>query len=127
MFKVTKAISSFSVDNLAKARKFYSEKLGINVSEEPQMKGMLYLNIGEGSKVMLYEKPNHTPATFTVLNFPVKDVESTVDDLAGKGIRFEQYDGELKTDKKGIFHGGGPKIAWFKDPAGNIISVVEEK
>jgi len=126
MFKVTKAISSFSVDNLAKARKFYSEKLGLNVSEEPQMKGMFYLNINKDSKVMLYEKPNHTPATFTVLNFPVKDVESTVDDLAGKGIRFEQYD-ELKTDKKGISSGGPVKIAWFKDPAGNIISVVEEK
>jgi predicted enzyme related to lactoylglutathione lyase len=126
MFKVTKAISSFSVDSLAKAKKFYSEKLGLNVSEEPQMKGMFYLNINNDSKVMLYEKPNHTPATFTVLNFPVKDVESTVDDLAGKGIRFEQYD-ELKTDKKGISAGGPVKIAWFKDPAGNIISVVEEK
>ncbi len=127
MFKMTKTISSFSVNDLAEARKFYSQKLGINVSEDSNMKGMLYLNIGGGNKVMLYEKPNHTPATFTVLNFPVTDVENTVDDLAGKGIRFEQYSGELKTDKKGISHGGPVKIAWFKDPAGNIISVVQEK
>lgn len=126
MFKVAKAFSSFSVDNLSKATKFYSDKLGIKVTDEPQMKGLSYLNI-DGNRVMVYEKPNHTPASFTVLNFPVKDVEKTVDELSAKGIRFEQYEGELKTDKKGIFRGEGPKIAWFKDPAGNIISVIEEK
>lgn len=126
MFKATKAFSSFSIDNVSKARDFYSGKLGIKVTDEPQMQGLLYLNI-DNSKVMLYEKPNHAPASFTVLNFPVKDVEKAVDDLISKGIRFEQYDGELKTDKKGIFRGNGPKIAWFKDPAGNIISVIEEK
>ena len=126
MFKATKAFGSFSVDNLSKAKNFYSEKLGIKVTDEPQMEGLAYLNI-DNNKVMVYEKSNHAPATFTVLNFPVKDVEKTVDDLISKGIRFEQYDGELKTDKKGIFRGNGPKIAWFKDPAGNIISVIEEK
>lgn len=126
MFKPTKVFSSYSVDSVSKARNFYSEKLGIKVTDEPQMQGLLYLNI-DNSKVMLYEKPNHAPASFTVLNFPVKDVEKAVDDLISKGIRFEQYDGELKTDKKGIFRGNGPKIAWFKDPAGNIISVIEEK
>ncbi len=126
MFKATKAFSSFSVDNLSQARNFYSDKLGIKVTDEPEMKGLAYLNI-DSIKVMLYEKSNHEPATFTVLNFPVKNVEKTVDDLISKGIRFEQYSGDLKTDSKGIFHGGGPKIAWFKDPAGNIISVIEEK
>lgn len=127
MFKVAKAFSSFSVNDLAKTKDFYSKKLGIKVTDEPEMKGLAYLNIDNGHKVMVYEKPNHTPASFTVLNLPVKDVEKAVDDLISSGIRFEQYEGELKTDKKGIFHGGGPKIAWFKDPAGNIISVVEEK
>ena len=127
MFKVAKAFSSFSVNDLAKTKDFYSKKLGIKVTDEPEKKGLAYLNIDNGHKVMVYEKPNHTPASFTVLNLPVKDVEKAVDDLISSGIRFEQYEGELKTDKKGIFHGGGPKIAWFKDPAGNIISVVEEK
>jgi predicted enzyme related to lactoylglutathione lyase len=126
MFKATKSFSSYSVDSITKARNFYSDKLGIKVTDESEMPGLIYLNI-DGNKVMLYEKPNHTPATFTVLNFPVKNVEKAVDDLTGKGVRFEQYTGDLKTDEKGIFHGGGPKIAWFKDPAGNIISVLEEQ
>ena len=126
MFKAEKAFSSFSVNDLAKARKFYSEKLGIKVTDEPEMEGLSYLNI-DGNRVMIYEKPNHSPASFTVLNFPVKDVEKTVDDLTGKGVQFEHYEGDLKTDAKGIFRGGGPVIAWFKDPAGNVVSVVEEK
>lgn len=126
MFKAQKAFSSFSVDSISKAKNFYSDKLGIKVTDESEMPGLIYLNI-DSIKVMLYEKPNHTPATFTVLNFPVKNVEKTVDDLISKGIRFEQYTGDLKTDEKGIFRGGGPKIAWFKDPAGNIISVLEEQ
>jgi hypothetical protein len=77
--------------------------------------------------VFIYPKPNHKPATFTVLNFLVDDIESTVDELSGKGVRFEQYDGEIKTDEKGIHHNGGPTIAWFKDPAGNILSVLEKE
>ena len=76
---------------------------------------------------MVYPKPNHEPATFTVLNFPVKNIEKTVDDLINAGVRFEQYDGEIKTDEKGISRDGGPVIAWFKDPAGNILSVIEEQ
>jgi hypothetical protein len=88
---------------------------------------MLKLQISSGTKVLVYPKPNHTPATFTILNFPVKDVESAVDELSGKGITFEKYDyGDIKTDEKGIFRGGGPLIAWFKDPAGNILSVIQE-
>jgi predicted enzyme related to lactoylglutathione lyase len=126
MFKNTKAFSSFSVDNLNRARSFYSEKLGIEVSDVPEMKGLLYLNIEGGDKILVYEKPNHSPASFTVLNFPVKDVEKAVDELTGRGIQFEHYDGELKTNEKGISQGMGPKVAWFKDPAGNIISVLEE-
>ena len=88
--------------------------------------GILTLHISGGGKVIIYPKPGHTPASFTVLNFPVADTEKTVDELTALGIHFEQYEGEIKTDEKGIFRGGGPVIAWFKDPAGNIISVLEE-
>ena len=87
---------------------------------------MLELQIANGSKVLVYPKPNHTPATFTILNFPVSDVEQTVDELREAGVHFEIYnEGDMKTDQKGIFRGGGPTIAWFKDPAGNILSVLE--
>jgi hypothetical protein len=88
---------------------------------------MLELRLGSGAKVLAYPKPNHVPATFTILNFPVEDVEATVDELTRRGVRFEIYDeGELKTDERGVFRGPGPKIAWFKDPAGNVLSVLEE-
>lgn len=127
MFKNAKVFSSFSVNDINKARNFYNGKLGLDVSDAPDMKGLLYLNIEGGSKIMVYEKPDHTPATYTVLNFPVKDVVKTVDDLTKLSVHFEQYDGELKTDKKGIFRGGGMAIAWFKDPSGNIISVIQDK
>ena len=126
MFKNTKAFSSFSVNDIQKAKEFYGKTLGLEVSEIPEMKGLLRLNIESGNAAMIYAKPNHDPATFTVLNFPVNDVEKTVDKLIKKGITFEQYEGEIKTDKKGIARGGGPLIAWFKDPAGNILSVVEQ-
>jgi hypothetical protein len=86
----------------------------------------LNLNLAGGKKVVVYPKPNHVPATFTILNFPVEDVEKTVDTLAKKGVRFERYEGEIKTDAKGIHRGHGPTIAWFKDPAGNILSVIEQ-
>jgi len=125
MFKHTKAFSGFSVDNLQKAKRFYQGTLGLEV-EEGSM-GILTLHIDGGSKIIVYPKPNHQPATFTVLNFPVGNVEKTVDELTAKGIQFEQYDfGKMKTDKKGIVRGFGPTIAWFKDPAGNIMSVLEE-
>jgi len=125
MFKHTKAFSGFSVDDLQKAKRFYQKTLGLEV-EEGSM-GILTLHIDGGSKIIVYPKPNHQPASFTVLNFPVADVEKTVDELTAKGVQFEQYDfGKMKTDKKGIVRGYGPTIAWFKDPAGNIMSVLNE-
>ncbi len=124
MFKDNKAFSGFSVNDIPKAKEFYSKTLGMDVSEE---NGMLKLQISKGASVLIYPKPNHTPATYTILNFPVKDIESAVDELTAQGVSFEQYDyGNLKTDGKGIFRGGGPLIAWFKDPAGNILSVIQE-
>ena len=96
--------------------------LGLEVSEE---QGMLHLHLGGGGTVLVYPKENHVPATFTILNFPVENVEEAVDRLTSAGVRFEHYDGELQTDEKGIFRGGGPTIAWFTDPAGNVLSVLE--
>lgn len=125
MLKKSNAFSGFSVDNIEKAKDFYGKVLGLDVTESTM--GVLELHMNGGSKILIYPKPNHTPATFTILNFPVKNIENAVDDLKDAGVRFEQYDGELKTDEKGIFRGGGPLIAWFKDPAGNILSVIEEQ
>ncbi|HEX9656737.1 MAG TPA: VOC family protein [Bacteroidota bacterium] len=128
MFKNTKAFSGFSVNDTQKARAFYGQTLGLDVSEDPAMKGLLHLRLAGGGEIMIYPKPDHTPATFTILNFPVDNVEKAVDELTRRGVRFERYDrANLKTDEKGIFHGGGPKIAWFTDPAGNILSVLEAK
>jgi predicted enzyme related to lactoylglutathione lyase len=122
MFKDAKAFSSFSVDDLTKAKQFYAETLGLEISEDY---GMLQLKLGGGGTVMVYPKGgDHTPASFTVLNIPVADVEQAVDELTKSGVRFEQYGGDLQTDDKGI-HRGDPTMAWFKDPAGNILSVME--
>ena len=119
----SKAFSGFSVNDIEKAKEFYGRTLGLKVSET---NGLLTLHLAGGSNVLIYPKPNHTPATFTVLNFPVDDVDQAVDELAKRGVRFEIYDlPDLKTDKKGIMRGNGPTIAWFKDPAGNILSVIE--
>jgi catechol 2,3-dioxygenase-like lactoylglutathione lyase family enzyme len=124
MFKNTKAFSGFSVNDLQKAKEFYGQTLGLDVSESH---GLLQLHIAGGTTILMYPKENHTPATFTILNFPVDNIEQAVDDLARRGVHFESYnEGDLVTDEKGIFRGGGPKIAWFKDPAGNILSVLEE-
>jgi predicted enzyme related to lactoylglutathione lyase len=123
MFKNTKAFSGFSVNDINKAKEFYSSILGLDVSESH---GILTLNINGGNKIIIYPKPNHTPASFTILNFPVNNIEEAVDKLTKSGVQFEHYEGELQTDKKGIFRKGGPLIAWFKDPAGNILSVLEE-
>jgi len=124
MFKDSKSFSSFSVNDLKKAKEFYAGTLGLGVTEMPEG---LELRLA-GNTVFLYPKPNHIPASFTVLNFPVKNIEEAVDQLVDLGVRLEQYDfPDLKTDKKGIARGPGPKIAWFKDPAGNILSVLEEK
>jgi predicted enzyme related to lactoylglutathione lyase len=128
MFKNNDAFSSFSVNDLQKARQFYTKTLGLEVSEVPEMKGLLKLHVKGSESVMIYTKPDHTPAAFTVLNFMVKNVEKTVDELTKKGVKFEIYNNKnLKTDERGILRGEGTTIAWFKDPAGNIISVIEEK
>jgi catechol 2,3-dioxygenase-like lactoylglutathione lyase family enzyme len=125
MFKDTKAFSTFSVDDLPKAKNFYGGTLGLDVSDLPQG---LALNIAGGGKVFIYPKPNHTPATFTVLNFPVDDIDRAVAELRTLGVSFERYEGAIQTDDKGIHRGGeDPTIAWFKDPAGNILSVLEDK
>ena len=123
MFKDTKAFSGFSVDDLSKAKDFYGRLLGLNVTEE---NGMLFLHLATGAEILIYPKPNHAPATYTILNFPVPDVEQAVDELTRRGVRFEHYSGELQTDAKGIMRGQGPEIAWFKDPAGNFLSVIQE-
>jgi catechol 2,3-dioxygenase-like lactoylglutathione lyase family enzyme len=124
MFEHTHAFSSFSVDDLQKAREFYGKTLGLEVSETD---GLLRLEIDGCSRIIIYPKPDHTPATFTILNFPVKNIEAAVEELSRRKVRFEIYkEGDLKTDEKGIFRGEGPKIAWFKDPAGNFLSVLEE-
>jgi catechol 2,3-dioxygenase-like lactoylglutathione lyase family enzyme len=126
MFKSTKAFSGFSVNDVQKAKEFYGGTLGLEVSESD---GMLTLHIAGGTNILVYPKPNHTPATFTILNFPVDEIEAAVARLKDRGVRFERYDEpELKTDEKGICRGGGgPPIAWFKDPAGNVLSVLELK
>jgi predicted enzyme related to lactoylglutathione lyase len=127
MFKDTKAFSGFSVDDVPKAKEFYGQTLGLDVSE-PEMPGLLELHIAGGSRILIYPKPNHTPATFTILNFPVPDLEKAMAELTRRGVRFEIYtEGDVKTDAKGVSQGEGPKIAWFKDPAGNILSVIEAK
>jgi catechol 2,3-dioxygenase-like lactoylglutathione lyase family enzyme len=123
MFENTKAFSGFSVDDVSKAKQFYGDTLGLKVSED---NGMLTLHIAGARNTLLYPKPNHTPASFTVLNFPVDNVETAVDELTARGVRFERYEGtEIETDEKGIFRGAGPLIAWFKDPAGNVLSVIQ--
>jgi predicted enzyme related to lactoylglutathione lyase len=124
MFRDTKAFSGFSVDDVPRAQQFYGETLGLDTSEE---NGILTIHLGGGHDVIAYPKDNHEPATFTILNFPVPDIEAAVDRLTQAGVRFEQYEGDLQTDEKGIFRGGGPLIAWFTDPAGNILSVLEEE
>lgn len=129
MFEQTKAYSSFSVDDPEAAKQFYGQALGLNVSETEMPGGyrILTLSIAGGGRILVYPKPDHSPASFTVLNFPVDDIEAAVDELRRRGVRFEHYEGELKTDEKGICRGaGGPPIAWFKDPSGNILSVLEE-
>ncbi len=123
MFQKSKAFAGFSVDDLAAAKAFYADTLGVDLEE---INGMLNLHLGGGGVVLIYPKPNHAPATFTVLNFPVDDVERAVDELTAKGVEFEHYKGEMSTDEKGIMRGQGPLIAWFKDPAGNVVSVIQQ-
>jgi catechol 2,3-dioxygenase-like lactoylglutathione lyase family enzyme len=121
MFKDTQAFSGFSVDNIPKAKAFYSNTLGLEVTEEY---GMLRLHLATGAEILIYPKEDHVPATYTILNFQVDDIEKSTEELIARGVAFEHYPG---TDEKGIQRGGGPLIAWFKDPAGNILSVLQEK
>jgi catechol 2,3-dioxygenase-like lactoylglutathione lyase family enzyme len=123
MFASTKAFSGFAVDDVPKAREFYGETLGLKTSEEY---GLMTLHIAGDRPTLVYPKPDHTPATYTILNFPVDDIDNAVDQLAARGVRFERYDG-LEQDESGIVRGGGPYIAWFKDPAGNVLSVLQER
>ncbi len=121
----SKAFSGFAVGDIEKAKEFYGRTLGLKVSES---NGLLTLHLPGGNNVLIYPKPNHVPATFTVLNFPVDDVDQAVEQLTKRGVRFEIYDlPDIKTDKKGIMRGNGPTIAWLKDPAGNILSVIQQE
>jgi predicted enzyme related to lactoylglutathione lyase len=122
MFRESRAFSGFSSNDIPKTKEFYATTLGVEVTEE---NGILTLHLGGGSTVLIYPKPNHEPATFTVLNFPVGDIEKAVDNLTKAGVKLERYAG-FNQDKRGIMRdAGSPPIAWFKDPAGNILSVLQ--
>ncbi len=124
MFDTTKAFSGFAVPDVAAAQKFYGETLGLNTSAGEQ--GILTLHLAGDRETIIYPKPDHTPATYTILNFVVDEVEKAVDELVSRGVSIERYDG-ADQDERGIFRGGGPYIAWFKDPAGNILSVLQPR
>lgn len=127
MLKDSQAFSGFSVNDLATAKKFYGETLGIDADEDEMG---LHLKVAGSSPIFVYQKDDHAPAAFTILNFPVNDIDKAIDELTAKGIAFEQYDlgGGAKTDEKGVLRGKaagmGPDIAWFKDPAGNVLSIL---
>jgi predicted enzyme related to lactoylglutathione lyase len=125
MFANTKAYNGFAVDDLGKAREFYGETLGIKTSVMSEENGLMSLDLAGDRTTLVYVKPDFAPATYTILNFPVDDIDQAVDELAGRGVRFERYDA-FDQDEKGIARGPGPAIAWFKDPAGNILSVLQE-
>jgi predicted enzyme related to lactoylglutathione lyase len=122
MFSNTPAFSSFAVDDLEAARSFYGETLGLTVSDGPM--DVLSLDLPGDRSTLIYPKPDFTPATYTILNFPVDDVDAAVDELSSRGVEFERYEG-FEQDEKGIARGNGPDIAWFKDPAGNILAVLK--
>jgi len=122
MFGKTKAFSGFAVDDIPAARTFYGGTLGLEVTEE---NGMLTLHIAGDRPILVYPKPDHTPATYTILNFPVEDIDAAVDELTRRGVRFQRYEG-MPADEKGIMRAGGPLIAWFTDPAGNVLSVLQQ-
>lgn len=126
MFKYSAVFSGFSVNDLEKAGEFYREILEFSVKNNPM--GHIELEIPENNNIIIYPKPDHQPAVFTVLNIPVENIDKAVNHLVKKGVQFEQYEGEIATDEKGICRSDakGPSIAWFKDPAGNIISILEE-
>ena len=123
MFENTKAFSGFSVDDVARAQQFYGETLGLKVTEA---NGLLTLHIAGDRPTIVYPKPDHAPAAFTILNFPVDDIDAAVDALVARGVEFERYDA-MEQDERGVMRAGGPYIAWFRDPAGNILSVLQER
>jgi catechol 2,3-dioxygenase-like lactoylglutathione lyase family enzyme len=123
MFANTKAYSGFAVDDIAKAREFYSGTLGLETSED---NGLLTLHLAGDRPTLVYPRPGHTPAAYTILNFPVDDIDAAVDELAARGVRFERYDA-FEQDEKGVMRGHGPSIAWFTDPAGNVLSVLQQE
>ena len=123
MLTNTPAFSGFAVDDIDEARRFYGETLGLNVSDGPM--GVLSLELTGGATVMIYPKPDFKPATYTMLNFQVEDIDTTVDELTSRGVEMERYDG-FEQDEKGVMRDNGPTIAWFTDPAGNILAVIEQ-
>jgi catechol-2,3-dioxygenase len=127
MIKINRVFTSYSVKDLGEAKKFYQQTLGLNVSENPM--GILELNVNNGNQVWLYPKPDHQPATYTVLNFIVDDLDETVAKLNESGIKLEQYHTQyIQTDERGVFSDEqGPRIGWFKDPSGNIVSVIDRR
>jgi predicted enzyme related to lactoylglutathione lyase len=127
MLQNSKAYSGFAVDDLEKAKAFYGQTLGLGVNEVDPQNGVLELKTGGDRNVAMYLSPNLTPASYTILNFPVDDIDKAVDELSGRGVRFERYD-DFPQDEKGIVRGPGrPNVAWFKDPAGNVLSVVQDQ
>ena len=125
MFANTKAYGSFAVDDLQRAREFYGETLGLRTSVLDEENGLLALHLAGDQDTFVYRKPDFEPATYTILNFQVDDIEQAVDALSARGVAFERYEG-FDQDEKGISRGMGPEIAWFKDPAGNILAVAHE-
>jgi catechol 2,3-dioxygenase-like lactoylglutathione lyase family enzyme len=125
MLTESKAFSGFAVDDVQKAREFYGETLGLNTSVLSEEGGLITLHLAGDRDTLVYEEPSFTPASYTILNFPVDDVEAAVDGLAARGVEFERYEG-FEQDEKGIARGQGPDIAWFKDPAGNVLSVLKQ-
>jgi catechol 2,3-dioxygenase-like lactoylglutathione lyase family enzyme len=125
MLEDSHAYSGFAVDDLDKAREFYGDKLGLRTSMLDEQNGLMQLELADDRNTLVYRKPDLVPGNYTILNFPVADVEKTVDELSGRGVTFERYDG-FEQDEKGIAHDAGPTIAWFKDPSGNILSVHSE-
>jgi catechol 2,3-dioxygenase-like lactoylglutathione lyase family enzyme len=123
MLADTKAYSGLAVDDMDKAREFYAGTLGLRTSEEH---GLMWLHLAGGRDTLVYQQPAATPASYTILNFEVDDIDDAVDELVARGVRFERYD-HIEQDQKGIFRDEGPYIAWFKDPAGNVLSVLQER
>jgi predicted enzyme related to lactoylglutathione lyase len=125
MFANTKATNGFAVDDIEAAKRFYGETLGVGVTELSKEFGLISLNLAGGRDTLVYLKPDFVPATYTILNFEVDDVDAAVDELSSRGVSFERYD-DFEQDEKGIARAPGPSIAWFKDPAGNILSVLQQ-